>query len=229
MSKRSIAIVDDEPEFRRFAAEVARSCGFEPYETGSPAAFEAFVTTRSPDIAMLELVMQESDGIEVMCRLASRSVTMPLIIASRIDDRILQTARRLGEARGLRIAGAVRKPLPAAELRGLLARVDQDTGPLPVAALAAALAGDELLLHYEPCMDLRTRRIVGVEALARWQHASRGLIAPAAFIPLAEESGLIDRLTEIVFAKAIAQLAAWRGDGLELRCSINFSACSVGN
>jgi EAL domain-containing protein (putative c-di-GMP-specific phosphodiesterase class I) len=114
-------------------------------------------------------------------------------------------------------------------VRGLLARADEDAGPLAVAALAAALAGDELLLHYEPCIDLRTRRVIGVEALARWQHASRGLIAPAAFIPLAEESGLIDPLTEIVFAKAIAQLAAWRGDGLDLRCSVNFSACSVGN
>ena len=69
MHKRSIAIVDDEPGFRRFAAEVARSCGFEAYETGSTAAFEEFVATRRPDIAMLELVMQESDGIEVMRRL----------------------------------------------------------------------------------------------------------------------------------------------------------------
>jgi EAL domain-containing protein (putative c-di-GMP-specific phosphodiesterase class I) len=229
MHKRSIAIVDDEPGFRRFAAEVARSCGFEPYETGSTAAFEEFVTTRRPDIAMLELVMQEADGIEVMCRLASRPVAVPFIIASRIDDRILQTARRLGEARGLRIAGAVRKPLPADELRDLLARVDEDNGPLPVGALAAALARDDLLLHYEPCMDLRTRRIVGVEALARWQHERRGLIEPAMFIPLAEESGLIDRLTELVFAKAIAQVAAWHADGLALRCSVNFSACSVGN
>jgi EAL domain-containing protein (putative c-di-GMP-specific phosphodiesterase class I) len=77
-------------------------------------------------------------------------------------------------------------------------------------------------------MDLRTRRIVGVEALARWQHERRGLIAPAAFIPLAEESGLIDALTEVVFAKAIAQLARWRSDGLDLRCSVNFSAHTLG-
>src|SRR5262245_57852823 len=134
MAKRSIAIVDNEREFRRFAADVARSCGFEPYATESTAAFEDYVATRHPDIAMLELVLEETDGIEVMCRLAARPVTMPFIIASRIDDRILQTARRLGEARGLRIAGAVRKPVRAGELRALLARADDEDGPLAVGA-----------------------------------------------------------------------------------------------
>ncbi len=229
MHKRSLAVVDDEPDFRRFVANVAHSCGFDTYTTASTADFEDYVATCRPDVAMLDLTMQEADGIEVMCRLASRPVTMPFIIVSRIDNRMLQTARRLGEARGLRIAGAVRKPLRDDDLRDLLARVDDDDGTLTAAALAAALAGDELVLHYEPCLDLRTRRFVGVEALARWQHAHRGLIAPAAFIPLAEDSGLIDDLTEVVFAKAIAQLARWRGDGLDLRCSVNFSACTIGN
>src|SRR5262245_27751098 len=102
MHKRSIAIVDDEPTSRSFAANVARACGFDPYETASPAEFEEFVATRRPDVAMLELVLEESDGIALMCRLASRAASMPFIIASRIDDRILQTARRLGEARGLK-------------------------------------------------------------------------------------------------------------------------------
>jgi EAL domain-containing protein (putative c-di-GMP-specific phosphodiesterase class I) len=229
MHKRSIAIVDDEPMFRSFAANVARSCGFEPYETASPAEFEDFVATRRPDVAMLELVMQESDGIALMCRLASRAVPMPFIIASRIDERILQTARRLGEARGLKIAGTLRKPLQASDLRALLARVaDADAAPL-AAALGEAIARDELTVHYQPCMDLRARRIVGVEALVRWQHPQRGIIAPAAFVPLAEDSGLIDGLTEVVLAKAIAQLARWRGDGLDLRCSVNFSARTLGN
>src|SRR5262249_22458882 len=159
----------------------------------------------------------------------SRAVSMPFIIASRIDDRILQTARRLGEARGLKIAGAMRKPLQAGNLRTLLARVDdEDAAPL-AAALGEAIAGDGLVVHYQPCMDLRTRRIVGVEALVRWQHAQRGLITPASFVPLAEDSGLIDGLTEVVFAQAVAQLARWRDDGLDLRCSVNLSARTVGN
>ncbi len=229
MRKRAIAVVDDEPAFRRFVGSVARSCGFEAYETGSADAFEDYIATRRPDVAMLELVMEECDGVALMCRLAQRPVGLPFIIASRIDPRIVQTARRLGEARGLRIAGTLRKPLAADDLRGLLARVGEEDTALTAASLAAAIAGDELVLHYEPCMDLRTRRIVGVEALARWQHPRRGLIAPAAFIPLAEDSALIDALTEVVFAQAIAQLARWRRDGLDLRCSVNFSARSLGN
>lgn len=61
----------------------------------------------------------------------------------------------------------------------------------------------------------------------RWQHPRHGLIPPGAFIPLAEESQRIDALAEVIFAKAVAQLARWSADGLDLSCAVNFSPTTV--
>jgi EAL domain-containing protein (putative c-di-GMP-specific phosphodiesterase class I) len=70
--------------------------------------------------------------------------------------------------------------------------------------------GEEFLLHYQPIVDLRTARLVAFEALVRWQHPERGLIAPSEFIPLAEESGMIIALGDWTVRAACRQLRAWR-------------------
>jgi predicted signal transduction protein with EAL and GGDEF domain len=80
--------------------------------------------------------------------------------------------------------------------------------------LREAIEGGELTLHYQPEIDLGTRRIVGVEALVRWNSPRRGLVPPADFIPVAETTGLIMPLGELVLGEACRQTAAWRRDGL---------------
>ena len=91
--------------------------------------------------------------------------------------------------------------------------------------LRHALANDELLLHYQPKFELDSNRIVGAEALVRWQHPERGLMPPAAFIPLAESTGLIVHVGEWVLEQACAQAAEWKRAGLpELRLAVNVSA-----
>jgi diguanylate cyclase (GGDEF)-like protein len=83
---------------------------------------------------------------------------------------------------------------------------------------------DQLLLHYQPKADVSTRRIVGVEALARWQHPTRGLVAPNEFIPAAERTGLIKPLTHRVLTIALAQARCWADAGVDLRVAVNVSA-----
>jgi diguanylate cyclase (GGDEF)-like protein/excisionase family DNA binding protein len=78
------------------------------------------------------------------------------------------------------------------------------------AELWTALEGDELTVHYQPILDLRTSRIVGFEALARWQHPSRGLVLPVDFIALAEESELIVAIGRVILEKACRQAQMWR-------------------
>ncbi|MCU1431590.1 MAG: diguanylate cyclase/phosphodiesterase with and sensor(s), partial [Actinotalea sp.] len=88
--------------------------------------------------------------------------------------------------------------------------------------LRAAVTGGQLLAHYQPAYDLLTGAAVHIEALARWQHPARGLIPPAAFIPVAEESGLITAVGEIVLATAAAQAHRW-SDVPDLRVWVNVS------
>ena len=77
------------------------------------------------------------------------------------------------------------------------------------AALRRAIAGDELVLHFQPVFDLETGQIVGTEALVRWNHPERGLVEPLEFIPLAEQSNLILDLGLWVLRASLAQMAAW--------------------
>jgi diguanylate cyclase (GGDEF)-like protein len=87
-----------------------------------------------------------------------------------------------------------------------------------------ALGRGELILHYQPQVDLQTREVIGVEALVRWYHPSLGLLAPAKFIPLIEQTALIGPLTLHLIDQALGQLVAWRKLGITLQMSVNLSA-----
>jgi diguanylate cyclase len=82
----------------------------------------------------------------------------------------------------------------------------------------------ELFLHYQPKINLKTREVVGVEALVRWQHPERGMVPPNDFIPLAEHTGLIGPLTMSVLNMALAQAKVWADGGHHIPVAVNISA-----
>jgi predicted signal transduction protein with EAL and GGDEF domain len=89
------------------------------------------------------------------------------------------------------------------------------------ADLRAVRHGDGLELHYQPLVDLKTKAVVGYEALMRWQHASKGMISPGDFIPLAEQTGLINEMGEWALMRACRDAADWPG---EATVAVNVSA-----
>ncbi|GLC25805.1 putative bifunctional diguanylate cyclase/phosphodiesterase [Roseisolibacter agri] len=93
------------------------------------------------------------------------------------------------------------------------------------ADLRHALDRDQLMLYYQPKVDVATGRVRGFEALLRWQHPTRGLVSPVDFIPIAEETGLIVPIGEWVLRRACSQIAEWRDAGLPVvTTSVNLSA-----
>ncbi len=96
-----------------------------------------------------------------------------------------------------------------------------------VEELRAALDSDQLVLHYQPKVDLRTGKIHGVEALVRWDHPTRGLLYPDTFLHLVEETALIHTMTRVVLGTALDQVATWRAQGRRLTVAVNLSTSSM--
>ncbi len=90
--------------------------------------------------------------------------------------------------------------------------------------LRRAVDAGELVLHYQPKLQLAEDRVNGVEALVRWRHPQRGFVPPSEFIPFAEQTGYISAITRWVLARAIAQCGEWHHEGLGVRMSVNISA-----
>jgi len=92
-----------------------------------------------------------------------------------------------------------------------------------VAALRTGIEAGELVLHYQPQMDLRTGELAGLEALVRWQHPERGLLGPGAFLPAVEQTSFMRPLTEHLIREALAQAVRWRGTPLEAPIAVNLA------
>jgi diguanylate cyclase len=95
--------------------------------------------------------------------------------------------------------------------------------------LRTALEQDQLILHYQPKIELATGMVTGVEALVRWDHPTRGLLYPDAFLALVEESGLMRAMTRQVLSQALRQAAIWRDGGRPLQIAVNLSPSSLGD
>jgi diguanylate cyclase (GGDEF)-like protein len=90
--------------------------------------------------------------------------------------------------------------------------------------LGKALEQQQFFLQYQPIFDLTTQDVLGIEALIRWRHPTRGIVVPDAFIPIAEESGLISGIGRWVLREACRQLAVWQASGDDIGVSVNVSA-----
>ncbi|MBX3602141.1 MAG: EAL domain-containing protein [Rubrivivax sp.] len=230
----TVLVVDDDPLQRELLTAQVAALGAGPVAAfGSGAAALDWLQGRDTRglLTVLDLNMPGMDGVETLRHLARRGYAGALALASGAEERVVQTSLRLAEAYRLRVLGPLRKPPGPGAVRGLL---DDWRGALPRSTQAAqrpfapaelrrALDDGELCVHYQPQVALSDGRLVGVEALVRWQHPRLGLIGPDRFVPLAEAEGWIGELTWQVLDEALAQQRDWRAQGLALRMAVNVS------
>lgn len=228
-------VVDDEDFVLNLSKRILGTLGCTNVDTannGSTAILKLVAAVEPYDIVICDLNMPEMDGIEFMRHAAEREFAGGVIYLSGEDERMLESVRDLARSYELNILGAISKPLQPAALKQLLERFSpkQPKGrytpqePISEAELRAGMLDHALQLVYQPKINIRTGTIDGVETLARWQHAERGMLGPGAFIPLAEQTGLIDELTFAIYRRAAAQVGEWVTAGRQLKTSINIAA-----
>lgn len=120
MAPPRLLLVDDEPALAEFLGSVAEDCGYAAILTGNDTEFrDSFMDVR-PDVVALDLGMPGMDGVELLRFLAEQGFKAPVLIVSGFDRRVLESAFRLGEALGLRMAGPIAKPARLEEVEAVL-------------------------------------------------------------------------------------------------------------
>ncbi len=224
MQSKRMLIVEDESATARRIGEIVAGHGYDVVSVDNSPAFLEHFQRLSPDLVLIDLLMPDTDGIDLLHALAERQCAAAVILVCRMDEKVLSAARRVGERLGLRILGGLAEPVRAEDVDALIAGLLPLAPPVTERELGEAIGNGEIVVEYQPKATLRRDRvwaIDAVEALARWNHSRFGTLLPEEFIPLAERSGQIGRLTLHVVNTVAAQVAAWRQQGLRLEAAIN--------
>ena len=226
MSENRLLVIDDQLELCEFIAEVARRLGFEALAVSEADDFHRAYLDFNPTVIVLDLQMAGSDGIELLRYLGGQNAKAQILVVSGMDQRVLSTADQVGRTQGLKMLGALQKPIMLTDLETVLRKTIKQGSMITADDLARALDRNELQVYYQPKANRKPggRWIVeGVEALARWKHPTRGFIPPPQFISIAESSSLIRQLTDRVAEISVTQLAQWHRNDFPLSLAINLS------
>jgi EAL domain-containing protein (putative c-di-GMP-specific phosphodiesterase class I)/FixJ family two-component response regulator len=238
--KKVVLVVDDDPILSAIAQVFFQKRGWtEVHSAKNGREALEFLDDYDGciDFMLCDLNMPEMDGIEYLRHLKERAYSGAIAILSGERDSIVKTAETLAGIHNLQIVGSLRKPLKIRELEALVEGLGAKTAHtvsdkpilLSINDLRIALASGHIMPFYQPKIETRTGKIVGVEALARWRHPGFGLISPGFFIPMAETNELIDELTEVIIGCAVRDVAMWLEQGMDLSVSLNISASTLNN
>ncbi|WP_426179401.1 EAL domain-containing response regulator [Pseudomonas sp. TWRC1-2] len=231
LSTLRVLILEDQPVQRRYAVMLLAHLGCTRIleASGGWEALQLLESNGPVDIAFCDICMEGMDGITFLRRASQRHALKSVVITSSIALDLRQAISHMATLLGLRVLGQLCKPLHEHELKRLAGKyLDDDSHPacpLHIAGetnehqVLSALENGELEVFYQPKFDIRTLQVTSVEALARWNHPERGILAPASFIPVLERHGLMDSL----LYRQIDQCLTLRKEALASQVSLTFA------
>jgi EAL domain-containing protein (putative c-di-GMP-specific phosphodiesterase class I)/CheY-like chemotaxis protein len=232
-----ILVIDDEIDVCEFVSAAAQGLGFECTATTDAKTFLDALSPKTT-LILLDLMMPEMDGIELLRHLGERKCKAGIVLMSGSGKQIMESAAHLAQVLGLSTVSHLHKPFRLTELEEVLQKhtrfvalpiVEQDAQTvIHGEELRQAIDRNEFVLHYQPQIDIATGRVIGVEALVRWKHPARGLIFPDNFIGRMEKLRLIDELGWIVAERGMSDVGQFaNGDGKVPTLSVNASVYSL--
>ncbi len=236
-----VMIVEDHDFQRRALAHLVHSLGAaEVLEAGDGAEALCILTQAGfeIDLILCDLDMPTMDGMEFLRHLGNRNSQSAVIITSAHDSNVINSVQIMSQAYGVRLLGVIQKPATRGGVSALLAREAaaqrlrttqklSASPALPLEEILEGIAAGQFEPFFQPKADLDSGRIIGAEALARWLHPERGIIAPFAFIEQLETSGNLDELTFTMLDQAARACRSWLEQGLDLGVSVNLSLASL--
>lgn len=189
--------------------------------TTLPELYEA--SQGQPDVVLvLDMCMPETNGVHVLHHLGERGFQGLIVLASGEQGRVLPTAARLAQAKNLNVAGYIKKPVRAQDILALIDRAQPQAG-LGEDYISEALDNKEIRAFFQPKVSLQTGRIVGAEALSRWEHPKHGLLSPGKYLEKIRKAGRQAFHDMTILELATRQCAAFNARGWRLGVSVNFT------
>jgi len=218
MPAKRLLTVDDDPRACRIIERVAERLRYEVFSLDQSGQFQTAYEYFKPDVIILDLCMEQVDGVELLRFLAERQSKAQVVLMSGVDERLLATTTNLGRSMGLDMLMPFQKPVDVDVLRSRLLQIfTQKTNArwgseesISAEQLATAIHANELIIHYQPIVDICSSKLVAAEALARWNHPQEGLVPAARFISLAQNHGLMKSLASKLLVAAVESAAEWR-------------------
>ena len=225
LDRNLLLAVDDETDFLDLVAHLADEIGYEVLTVDSAEAFRNLVGEVQPSLVLLDLQIPGMDGVEALRMLARHGLSGGVVLASGMDQRVLASARQLGESLGLKMLGTLQKPAMIEDIEALLGKHLGAQSQLRPDDLRRAVDEVELAVHYHPMLARKDGEWVvsGAEALVRWQHPRFGMLYPNQFLPLADTHEVTTGIADFVLTDAIRQVGHWRSHGLDLGVSVNLA------
>lgn len=190
------------------------------------------------DIIISDLDMPGMDGLEFMRHVGEAHIPVAIILASALESVLLDSVETMTRAYGVKILGVIQKPITPEKLAALIKlhlpaeakpnRPETDTLSFTIDEIVQGIGNDEFEPFFQPKVEFASGRIKGAEALARWRHPKKGIVAPSAFVGLLEEHHEVDKLTWLMLGKAVDFCGKWRSNSeLDVNVSVNVSAKSL--
>jgi EAL domain-containing protein (putative c-di-GMP-specific phosphodiesterase class I) len=220
-----LLIIDHDPDSLVVLRTVADYLGCDRIESESSASLRDILAVRRPTIAVLAMDAPEADGFTALRILADHDMRPATFLIGSSAPRVLASAKRAARKWGLTVIGTSSRPLDSIALERLVTAHLTAVPQITRGELEQALAGHEMVLLYQPKMDLRAENVIiqGVEALVRWQHPRRGALRPAHFLRAVEQHSLMTELTDYVLTEAIRQSGQWCTQGIALEMVVNLA------
>ncbi len=229
-------ILEDHPFQRRMLGRLLMGLGHVAVvEAGTGDEALEGVRRSTPDLVIADLETPGMDGVTFLRMLSQEPHIPRVVLASAHDPAVLRSVDEMARMYGLQVLGAIPKPVSLDALRAFLAEVrtgeshragTAKRGPAAadrytIEQIGEAIASGQIIPWFQPKIEVSTGRLAGVEALARWQHPTRGMVGPGAFIPVIETTPLIDELSKSMLTQALQWVRRWEKSGLAVTVSVN--------